>query len=101
MRVCLVLLVLISLISSCVSLHSVSLSSIPEVRSQEIKAEVAKTVFLAFNFNNDFVDELSEQLRKQCPGGKVQGILTKHMMIGYFLVFVHQIEARGYCVKGA
>lgn len=83
----------------CVSLQSVSLTPVPKQRNQVVKAEVSKTIFLAFNFDNDFVDELSEKLEKQCKGGLVTGILTKDSVTNYLIAHTRTIQAQGYCIK--
>lgn len=86
--------------SGCASVNSVSLTPIPADRRSPVKVEVSKVIFLGFNFDNDFVDQVVSDLRKQCPKGKVTGILTKDENINYFLYFVwkKQITATGYCV---
>jgi hypothetical protein len=55
-----------------------------------------------FNFNNDYVNDMAEQLANQCPKGHVKGVLTKHEGITYFPIIAHatRVEARGYCVAG-
>ncbi len=98
-----VALSLVALFSvGCTSIQSVSLTSIPSNRSNVVQAEASKTVILAFNFNNDFVDQMTDDLKKQCPNGQVKGILTKDERIMYFLFFVwkYRITATGYCVPG-
>jgi hypothetical protein len=84
-------------LAGCASVNSVSLTPIPSQRSRVVKAEVSKTIFLAFNFDNDFVDPLVEDLKRQCPKGVVSGILTKDEIISYFIVFTRHITATGYC----
>jgi hypothetical protein len=89
------------LISSCVSLQSVSLTQIPQQRSHPVKAETSKFIILFLSFDNDYVDKLNEDLKDQCRGGKVQGILTKDEVTNYFLGFVmkRSVSANGYCNK--
>lgn len=84
-------------LSGCASVNSVSLTPIPAHRALPVKAEASKTIFLAFNFDNDFVDEIVEDLKRQCPKGVVSGILTKDETISYFLVFKRHVVATGYC----
>lgn len=91
------LLMVLLLLSSCASVNSVSLTPIPADRSRPVKAEVSKTIFLAFNFDNDFIDPLIQKLKDQCPKGVVSGILTKDETIGYVLVFTKRVTATGYC----
>lgn len=86
--------------ASCTHLRSVSTTSVPAARSQKVSAERSRFIFLAFNFNNDYVNEMAEDLANQCPGGKVQGLLTKHEVITYFPLLFHtvKVSAEGYCV---
>lgn len=89
------------LVSGCVSLSSVSLTPIPGKRKNQISAESYRFIFLALNFDNNYVDEAAAKLRSQCEGGKVTGILTKDESIVYFPLFAHarRIKATGYCQK--
>jgi hypothetical protein len=84
----------------CASVNSVSLTSIPAERTREIRAEASRVIILGFNFNNDYVDQVVEDLKRQCKGGQVKGILTKDQTIDYFLFFVYkrQVTSQGYCV---
>lgn len=86
---------------SCVSLQTVSLTSIPKKRSRPVVASADRTIVLGFNFDNDYVDSMVSQLKSQCTGGKVTGILTKDELTQYFLFFVYnrKVTARGYCDK--
>ena len=85
----------------CASVNSVSLSSIPANKGKEVRAETSKTIILGFNFNNDYVDEMAEDLKHQCPNGVVKGILTKDEVINYFLfiVWARKVTATGYCLQ--
>lgn len=85
----------------CASVNSVSITPIPKERDSKVSAVASKTIILGFNFDNDFIDTLVADLQKQCPNGKVTGILTKDENINYFLYFVwkKQVSATGYCVK--
>ena len=74
--------------SACASVQSVSLTSIPADRKKPVQAQATKTIFLGFNFDNDFVDQLTPNLEKQCPEGKVAGLLTKDESINYFFYIV-------------
>lgn len=84
-------------LSACASINSVSLTPIPANRSKEVRAEVSKTIFLAFSFDNDFINPLVDNLKSQCPNGVVSGILTKDEVISYIFVFTHRVIATGYC----
>jgi len=83
--------------TACVSLNSVSLTQIPENRDTTISATTDSWNLLGIAFSNDFVDEAIADLKSQCPGGKVEGILTKHQTTAYFLVFKREVIATGYC----
>lgn len=83
--------------SSCASLRSVSVTSIPQNRTQKVVASVDKWIFLGINFNNDYVDELTANLRQKCKG-RVTGLLTKYETTFYFLFMKDQITATGFCV---
>lgn len=87
----------LSFLAGCASVNSVSLTPIPRQRSNRVQAEVTKTIFLAFNFDNDYVDGLVEDLKRQCPNGVVSGILTKDETISYILVFKKRVVATGFC----
>lgn len=85
----------------CTHLSSVSTSTIPKDRSHKVQAQKDRFIFLAFNFNNNYVDDLALDLANQCPDGKVEGVLTKHESITYFPLFAHKqrVTAQGYCVN--
>lgn len=84
----------------CASVQSVSLTPIPAQRSNVVKAEVSKTIILAFNFDNDYVEPLVSDLKAKCPGGVVSGILTKDEVISYVFWHTRHIVATGFCSKG-
>lgn len=96
------MMILCALNFSCTHLASVSTSQIPLDRSKSVAAEGYRFMFLFFNFNNNFVDDLVTDLAKQCPGGKVQGILTKQEDVTYFPLIAHayRVTATGFCVGG-
>lgn len=86
----------------CASLNSVSLTQIPKQRQKTVMAKSSRFIVFFMNFDNDFVETVSNDLKNQCAGGRVQGILTKDETFNYFLGFVmkKQVTATGYCVKG-
>jgi hypothetical protein len=90
-------------LASCTSLNTLSVTSIPAKRDKPVKAQTEKMIFLGFNFDNDFVDDMTNQLKRQCPNGMISGILTKDEAVNYFLYIVwkHQVTATGYCVASA
>lgn len=83
--------------TGCASLHSVSMTSFPENRSNVVKAQVSKVVFLAFNFNNDFVLDLIPELKAQCPKGQVTGITSKYETRWYLIVHKMLVTTEGFC----
>ena len=95
------LLVLSTSLPGCVHLDSVSTSTIPMDRSRPVKAEGSRFLFMLINFNNNYVNELSRDLARQCPRGRVEGILTKQESVTYFPFFAHlaRVKASGYCVE--
>lgn len=88
-------------LGACAHLESVSTTSLPQDRSRPVKAESYRFIFFGFNFNNDYVNEMTENLADQCPKGQVKGLLTKHEGITYFPLIAHavRIEAKGFCVN--
>lgn len=84
---------------ACTYITAVSQTNLPQQRSHKVEASTYKFIFLGFNFDNDEVLALTSQLKTKCPGGKVQGVLTKDMRTLYFLFFfwARQVTATGYC----
>ena len=96
------LFLLVSLLAlvSCAQVRSVSQTSIPVKRNKVVKAEVTNNIFFLFNFSTNYLNTLTDQLRNNCPKGRVEGILTKDVMITYFPIIFHRehITAEGLCV---
>ena len=92
---------LVAGISGCTTLESLSLTNIPQERSKVVTAEREKGIIFYFNFDTDYADELSADLRSQCEGGVVSGILTKFENTCYVPLFcfyiVSRVTATGYC----
>ena len=97
-----ILLGLTMSLTGCVSLTSVSTTGIPAERGQRVEASESRFLFLFLNFSNAYVDRLTPELARQCPKGRVEGILTKQEFVTYFPLFAHlvRVTATGYCVKG-
>ncbi len=85
---------------SCTHLSSVSTSAIPTQRSKPVSAVGERFMFMLFNFDNKYVDNMVMDLARQCPKGRVEGILTKYEVITYFPLFAYNLKASadGYCV---
>ncbi|OYZ18797.1 MAG: hypothetical protein B7Y39_13035 [Bdellovibrio sp. 28-41-41] len=94
--------VLLVVLSGCVSLNSVSLTSVPADRSKRVAAASERFIFMGFNFDNDYVNSITSDLKTQCPNGTVSGVLTKSESINYFLFIFwkSRVSASGYCVPG-
>ena len=87
------------LLAGCASVNSLSLTPIPAKRDQMVEAQAEKFIILGFNFDNDYVNGLAEDLKKKCPGGIVTGILTKDEVIHYVFAHTRKVTATGYCLR--
>jgi hypothetical protein len=85
----------------CTFARSISQTNIPQDRKHPIKVVNEKLIFFMLNFDNDQAFKLTEKLRKACPRGAVQGVLTKDLVTMYFLFFVWAEVTRveAYCVN--
>ncbi len=86
-------------LSGCMSLNSVSLTQIPSDKGHLVSASAHDWLFLGLTTQNDFVDEAINNLKQECPNGKLTGVLTKHQTTAYVLVFKREVIASGYCKK--
>ena len=86
--------------AGCASLQSVSVTNIPSERSRPIQATANNPAFLGIHFDNDFADGVPEELRRQCPNGKVTGVYAKYETTWYVLVENRSVTAKAYCVPG-
>ena len=97
----LIIAFLVAEVSGCTTLESLSLTNIPQEISKVVTAEREKGIIFYFNFDTDYADELSAELRSQCEGGVVSGILTKFENTCYVPLFcfyvVSRVTATGYC----
>jgi hypothetical protein len=64
-----------------------------------VEASVSKWIVLGANFNNNYIEPLTVQLKEKCQNGEVKGILTKDEITNDFL-FWHKrkVTATGFCV---
>ncbi|HEY5242254.1 MAG TPA: hypothetical protein VIJ22_12335 [Polyangiaceae bacterium] len=85
-------------LTGCTSLQSVSVTQIPSDRSRPLHAEVSNTALLGIHFSNDFIEPLTAELMRQCPRGRVTGILTKQEASLYIIVQTRRVVATGFCV---
>jgi len=89
---------LFSLLSGCVSLQSVSVTSIPMSSGKSVEATAESgLLFLGIRGNSTYVDDLVKDLRKQCEGGTVTGILTKFEGKSWPLFIKYKVTAKGDC----
>jgi hypothetical protein len=88
-------------LAGCTSLQSVSVTQIPSDRSRPLHAEVSNTALLGIHFDNDFIEPLTAKLMRDCPRGRVTGILTKQESSVYVIVQTRRVVATGYCVYDA
>lgn len=89
-------------LTGCSHLASVSTTTVPKDRSKPVEVEADRLMIFLVNFDNDYVDGLTQKLAAQCPGGRVEGVLTKMENVTYFPLIAHSVKvtARGYCVQG-
>jgi hypothetical protein len=93
---------LLGALTGCTHMASISTTSIPAQRGKQVSANAYNFLFFQVNFSNDYVNALTRDLAEQCPGGRVEGVLTKMENITYFPLVAHAVEitATGYCVSG-
>ena len=84
--------------SGCVTLRSMSVTPIPLSGGKTVEAS-AETglLFLSISGNTEFVDNLIKDLRGQCEGGTVTGILTKFETKSWPFFAKHTVTASGDC----
>ena len=85
------------ILSGCVGLNTVSLTQIPETRDNQITASTSQWNFMGIAFSNAFADQAIADLRKQCPNGKIEGVLTKYQTTALFPMFKREVVATAYC----
>lgn len=88
------------LVSGCASLNSVSMTQVPSNRNKPIQASSSSWGFLGIFFTNSFVDDAVDDLRRQCPTGKISGVYTKHENRFYLLMLKRMVTATAYCEAG-
>jgi len=84
-------------LSGCVGLNTVSMTQVPAERDNKITTNSSSWNFIGINFSNVFVDQAIEDLKAQCPTGKIEGVYTKHQTTGYVLVFKREVIVSAYC----
>ena len=79
--------------ASCAHVNSVSQTSIPRNKSKVVTASVERNIIFLMNFDNKYIDTLTEDLIRQCPRGSIKGILTKDETITYFPIVFQKSDA--------
>lgn len=85
----------------CTTLKSFSMTQVPSDRSRRVEASDTSGGLFGLFFSNDFADEVAEQLRAQCPQGRLSGVVTKYESTLYVIWVSRKITASGYCLPGA
>ncbi len=89
---------LFCLLQGCVHLQSVSVTPIPMSGGKVVEASAESgMLFMGITGNAEFVDTLVRDLRDQCKGGTVTGILTKYEAKAWPLFVKYTVTARGDC----
>ena len=85
----------------CTHLHSLSVTTIPDDRSRPVEATGERIVLLGINPNNDYAAEVVSDLAKQCPDGRISGVMTRYerAMVVPVLAYAHRVHAQGFCLK--
>jgi hypothetical protein len=91
----------LALLSSCATLHSVSLTQVPANRSNPVEAEGFSWGILGIYFSNGFVDDAMNDLKSKCPGGRINGVYTKYEGRFYLLWATRTVTAKAFCENGA
>jgi hypothetical protein len=84
------------------TVRSISANQVPTQsdRGQKISASDSGLVILLVPFGNSFVESAKERLMAQCPGGSIEGLLTKFQATYVSLIFEKpEVTMEGYCVK--
>jgi hypothetical protein len=82
----------------CTTLKSFSMTQVPADRSRRVEVSETSGGLFGLFFSNDFVDETAEQLRAQCPQGRLSGVTTKFESTLYVIWVSRKITAAGYCL---
>lgn len=84
----------------CSQLQSVSVTPVPMESGTEIETVVeSPLIVLGIRGDHNYVDDVVKDLKKQCSGGRIQGILTTHEVISWPFVSKHRITASGRCIR--
>lgn len=93
-------MLLIPLLSGCAHLASVSVTSVPPQAGTEVSTVVeSPLIVMGFRSDHHYVDDVVRELKRQCEGGTVTALLTKHEVIHWPFVSKHRITASGKCIR--
>ena len=95
---------ILGLSASCMTVATISANQVPRQseRRQQIAASDSGLIVLGIPFGNTFVDRAKERLMDKCPGGAIEGLLTKFQTTSYFIFYSKpEVVMEGYCVKAA
>ena len=97
-----ILIAMASSLTQCTTVSSVSISQVPEpaARRSLVTASASSPVIFLIPFNTDYLDEARENFVSNCQKGAIEGVLSKHETVNYFLSFImiQRIHLQGYCV---
>lgn len=86
--------------TGCVHVNGLSVTAIPAERGTVVSATAeSKLAVLGIGLDQEWMDNLVNDLRAQCEGGVVSGILTKDEQISYVVADRRRVTATGYCVR--
>ncbi len=94
------LLFAFSVLSACA--HSVHLYQATDQNGgsgQLIEAMTQQKVILGFAQETNYVNQAYDQLKQQCPKGRVEGINTRYSTSLGFFSWTNKIRMRGYCIN--
>ena len=85
----------------CTHLHSLSVTTIPDDRSRPVEATGQRIVVLGLNWDNDYAAEVVSDLAKQCPDGRVSGVMTRYerALVVPIFAYAHRVHAEGFCLQ--
>ena len=89
------------LLASCVTVQSVSVNPIPQKnkRKKLVTSYDSNPVVLMIPFGTSYVEEASAKLAAKCPGGKIEGVISKHQSKNYWLFSIWSVTMQGYCTN--
>ncbi|MEK6606601.1 MAG: hypothetical protein AABZ30_02970 [Myxococcota bacterium] len=85
----------------CATLNSVSMTRVPADRSHAIQSEAWTWGIFGIYFTNNFVDEAIDNLRGQCPAGRISGVYTKYSGRFFLLWTTRTVDVAAFCESAA